>query len=319
MSEVSRRALLGGLLGTTTLPAACGRASEDGTPGPGGATAAGGTRTVESARGPVEIPRAPRRVVCTDFYSTYALLDVGFTPVGTAEATVGGVLPAQQAAYDALTKVGTTTELRYEAIAALTPDLVLGTLVPGLAEDLPEKLAAIAPTALFAASSPGDWKQRAVRAADAVGRRAEGEALARAYDARVAELRSTHAEPLGRLTWALVRASTDGTVFVDGATSWSGVVLADLGARLTAAAPADVPTTPISAERYDGLADADVVLSLADATGRPDPRTADALGQAAFTRTVDAARQVPLSSYYAAHYLDGQAVLDQVEAVLEQS
>lgn len=318
--SASRRTLLAGMLGAAGIAvvSGCGRAGDDGA-APVNAPDAGGTRTVDSARGPVEVPVTPSRVVCTDFYSTYALLDVGFTPAGTAEATVGGVLPAQQAAYDALPKIGTTTELNYEAVAALTPDLILGTQVPGLADDVHEKLSAIAPTALFAATSPGDWKQRAVRAADAVGRRADGEQLAQAYDDRVAQLRAGYADQLESLTWALFRASTEGTVFVDGATSWSGVVLADLGATLTAAAPADAPTVQISAERYDTLDDADVILYLANARGEADPNTAAALEQPAFTGAVTRARTVPLSSYYAAHYLDGQAVLDQIEEVLRQA
>jgi len=282
-----------------------------------GVGAAGATRSVETAHGPVNVPLAPARVVCTDFYSAYALLDVGFSPVATAEATVGGVLPSQQAAYDALPKVGKTTELKYESVAALRPDLILGTQVPGLAQDIHDKLSAIAPTVLFAAGSPGDWKARATKAADVVGRRVEGESLARAYDDRVSEMKTTYAQPLQQLTWALFRATSAGLAFIDGPTSWSGVVLADLGAKLTAAAPTDKPTMEISAERYDALGDCDVVLYLANARGQTDPSTAAVIEQSYFKRAVGAnARTVPLSSYYAAHYLDGQAVLDQIEKVI---
>ena len=282
-----------------------------------GAAGAGTTRAIETARGTVEIPTNPTRVVCTDFYSTYALLDVGFTPAGTAEATVGGVLPAQQEVYDRLPKVGVTTEINYEAVAALRPDLILGTQVPGLAEDLYDKLSAIAVTALFAASSPGDWKQRAIRAADAVGRRAQGEDLAKAYQDRISAMKETYAAPLAGLTWALFRATPAGTAFVDGPTSWSGVILADLGAKLTAAAPTDKPTVELAAERYDTLADSDVVLYLANAQGKADPNTQKVIETPYFQRTLGpTTRTVPLSSYYAAHYLDGQAVLDQIEKVL---
>lgn len=313
----TRRHLLGGLAAAGALAVLQGCSSDD---SPDSSATSGATRSVETAHGVVQIPTNPTRVVCTDFYTTYALLDVGFTPAGTAEATVGGVLPSQQSAYDALAKVGKTTEINYEAVAALGPDLILGTQVPGLAEDLYDKLSQIAPTALFAASSPGDWKTRAVRAADMVGRREAGERLATEYDARVASMKQTYAQELDALTWALLRATTTGAVFVDGPTSWSGVVLADLGANLTKAAPTDKPTVEISAEGYDALADSDVVLYLADASGTADPNTAKVIEQPVFQGIVgEQTELVPLSSYYAAHYLDGQAVLDQIEKVLQRA
>jgi iron complex transport system substrate-binding protein len=316
---ITRRAALTGLV--TSLGAAWLTGCSNSASAPSGAgPQAAGTRRIESAHGPVDVPTAPSRVVCTDFYSTYALLDVGFLPAGTAEATVGGVLPSQQSTYDELPKVGSPTEINYEAVAALTPDLILGTQVPGLAADLHEKLSAIAPTLLFAASSPGDWKARAVRAADAVGRGPQGEDLATAYQDRVSKLKTTYAKQLAGLTWALFRATPAGTAFVDGPTSWSGVVLADLGARFTAAAPEDGPTVEIAAERFDALADSDVVLYLANARGVADQNTRHVIEQPYFGRVLaTGTRTVPLSSYYAAHYLDGQAVLDQIEKVLRET
>ena len=126
----------------------------------------------------MEIPANPQRIVCTDFYTTYALLDVGVTPAGTAQATVGGVLPEYQQAYDAIPKVGSPTALNFEAIAAQSPDLILGTLVPSLPADLGTQLSGIGPTLLLpAAANPGSWGERALRTADAVNRLPQGEQL----------------------------------------------------------------------------------------------------------------------------------------------
>lgn len=55
-------------------------------------------------------------------------------------------------------------DVNYEQLVVQQPDLVLGTAVPGLPDDLDARLSAVAPTLLFpAASEPGTWQERAVR------------------------------------------------------------------------------------------------------------------------------------------------------------
>jgi hypothetical protein len=70
---LTRRRFLGatGLGVVLTVPACAER--------PGSAPAPKASRTFDGAFGPVEAPVAPQRVASTDFYTAYALLDVGFT------------------------------------------------------------------------------------------------------------------------------------------------------------------------------------------------------------------------------------------------
>src|SRR4051794_3295624 len=84
---LTRRRFLGaaGLSVLLTVPACAER--------PGSAPAPQASRTFDGAFGPAEVPVAPQRVASTDFYTAYALLDVGFTVAATVEATVGGVFP----------------------------------------------------------------------------------------------------------------------------------------------------------------------------------------------------------------------------------
>jgi len=313
--DIGRRGFLAaGAAGLAGLAGLAGCAS-----GPAPAPVAA-PRTFEGAFGPVQVPADPQRVVSTDFYTAYALLDVGFTVVGTVEATVGGVLPEHQAAYDAIPKIGTTQDVNYEVMVAQRPDLILGTLVPNLPEDLGTRLSAVAPTLLFpAADSPGTWQERAVRAADVVNRLDRAEKLRAAYEQRAADIGARYADVLGRTRWALVRGGAQGNALVDLPNSWSGVVLGAVGARLGAFAEGKPgASAPLSFEELAQLDDCDVVLHLADTTGRVNADTQRVLDQPTF-QALRAARtgQVhPLPNYYVAHYKQADAVLTELERVL---
>jgi iron complex transport system substrate-binding protein len=313
---LTRRRFLGaaGLGVLLTVPACADR--------PGSAPAPQAARTFDGAFGRVEVPAAPQRVASTDFYTAYALLDVGYTVTATVEATIGGVFPEYQAAYDAIPKIGTAQEIDFERLAAQEPDLVLGTTVPGLPADLNDRLSGIAPTVLFpAAGEPGTWQERAVRAADVVGRRAEAEALRTAYEARAADIRTRHADVLARTRWALVRGGAQGNALVDLPNSWSGVVLGAVGAQFGGvAAGKPGASTTLSYEQLGLLDDCDVVLHLVDTRGTLDRNTAQVLEQPTF-RALPAARngQVhPLPNYYVAHYRQADAVLTEIETVLRR-
>lgn len=314
-SALDRRRFLTGAAGLAAVlgAAACGGGDDP-------APAAGATRTIEGAFGPVEVPVDPQRVVSTDFYTPWALLDVGFTVVGTVQATTGGVLPEYQAAYESMARIGTPAEVDFEALAALQPDLVLGTLVPDLPVDLNDRLSAVAPTLLFeAAREPGTWQERAVRAADVVGRGPEAEALRAEYEQQASDLGVRYAEVLGRTRFALVRGGAQGNALVDLPASWSGVVLEAVGARLGSVAEGKPGVfEPLSYEELGRLEDCDVVLHLVDTTGEVDDNTQRVLDQPTF-RALPAAREgrvFPLPNYYVSHYRQAQAVLARLDTVL---
>lgn len=315
LRRITRRRMLDLTAGSAAVLAlaACGGSAA---PGPGD----GATRTVEGASGPVEVPVSPQRVVATDYYTTYALLDVGFTVVGTAEATVGGVLPSLQTAYDAIPKLGSPSSLSMEAVVAQRPDLILGTRVPNLPADLERQLSAVAPTLLFAAGgTPGTWQERAIRAADAVGRAPEAEALRARYEQHARDVAARHRRLLDRIRIGLVRGGQDGSPWVDFAGSWSGVVLGAVGARLPAFTEGRPGAgTQVALEEIGVLGDCDVLLHLADTRGGIDGNTRRLLESPVF-RALPAARAGrvhPLPNYYASHYGQGEAVLTELDRIL---
>ncbi|PVZ14649.1 ABC transporter substrate-binding protein [Actinomycetospora cinnamomea] len=314
---LSRRGFLAGTGGVAAALAlgACGGGGESGGGGGGG-----GTRTVQGADGPVQIPANPQRIACTDFYTTYALLDVGVTPNGTAEATVGGVLPEYQQVYDSIPKVGKPTALNFEAIAAQGPDLILGTKVPSLPADLGPQLSGIAPTVLLPSGSvPGSWQERALQAADTVNRLPQGEQVKASYDQHAQRVREQFAPTLGQTRWALVRGSSGGVFFSDYPTSWSGVVLADAGFQFGQFAAGKTGAGGrLSYEQATRLDDCDVILHLADTQGGVDANTRTLLAQPAFqqVRAVREGRLFPLPNYYCSHYKQGEAVLSHLETIV---
>ncbi|MEQ3550307.1 ABC transporter substrate-binding protein [Pseudonocardia nematodicida] len=278
------------------------------------------TRTEEGAFGPVEVPVSPERIVATDFYTTYALLDVGVTVVATVEAATGGVLPSLQAAYDAIPKVGRAQEPSLEAIAAQEPDLILGTLTPALPEDLPERLSGVAPTLMLPADgAPGTWQQRAVRAAEVVGRGPEAEALRDRYEQRAREIGERHRDLLGRIRIGLVRGGAPGIAQVDLPDSWGGVVLGAIGARMPAIAEGKPGASEeVSYEDLGVLDDCDILLHHADTDGGIQGNTRRMLDAPTFQAlpAVTAGRLYPLPNYYVAHYGQGEAVLTELDRIL---
>jgi iron complex transport system substrate-binding protein len=86
---LTRRRFLGaaGLGVLLTVPACAER--------PGSAPAPQASRTFDGAFGPIEAPVAPQRVASTDFYTAYALLDVGFTVAPDGRGDRRGRVPRQ--------------------------------------------------------------------------------------------------------------------------------------------------------------------------------------------------------------------------------
>ena len=107
-----------------------------------------GPITVQTAQGPVELPGVATRVVALEWTHAENLLALGKTPVGVADmagfsqyVTAAGELPSS------VTDVGTRQEPDLEAIAGLTPDLIITDTIR-LTSNV-EELNSIAPVIAF--------------------------------------------------------------------------------------------------------------------------------------------------------------------------
>lgn len=147
---------------------------------------AASAREVTHSMGVADVPDAPQRVVVLTNEGTEALLAIGVTPVGAVRSWLGDPWYDHIAGQMAdVTVLGEESAVDLELLAALEPDLIIGTKVRH--EKIYEQLSAIAPT-VISERLRGDWKVNMGLYAEAVGKTAEAEASFAAYDARVAAI-----------------------------------------------------------------------------------------------------------------------------------
>ena len=180
-------------------------------------------RTVKGALGSVQIEKKPSRIVVLDSGELDDVLALGITPVGMATTAGQSGVPSYLAdKAQGIKTVGGISELNLEAIAALKPDLILGSKLR--ANDLYEKLSAIAPT-VFSIRPGFPWKENFLLVADAVGEEDNATGLLNDYQKRADEVKS---KVDGAPTISLVRFRP-GQIRLYGNLSFIGVILKDVG------------------------------------------------------------------------------------------
>lgn len=181
------------LLALTTAPllllAACGGGSpaEDASPGSQASEAPSSSApdgaypvTVATAFGDVTLEEEPQRVVALGWGDAETALVLGVQPVGASD-WLGyggdGVGPWLDGAYDQAPTLVDTTETSPEAVAALSPDLILDTRSDGTQErhDLLAQIAPVigAPDGVVAFGTT--WQQQLEMVGDALGRSEEAD------------------------------------------------------------------------------------------------------------------------------------------------
>ncbi|WP_433503284.1 ABC transporter substrate-binding protein [Pseudonocardia halophobica] len=204
-------------------------------------------RTVTHARGITRLEARPTRVVVLDTGELDDVLALGVTPVGLASPD-GKVPPYLEPKVGGATRLGTLDPLNLEAVAALKPDLILGSQLR--VDQLYDRLTAIAPTVL--SIRPGfPWKENLRLAAAALGEEQKAVDLLNAYQGRADEVRAALAgDPP---TISLVRFMP-GRLRLYGNLSFIGVILHDVGLPRPPVQDIDELATEISEERIDQAA-----------------------------------------------------------------
>ncbi|WP_211439617.1 ABC transporter substrate-binding protein [Corynebacterium glutamicum] len=180
-------------------------------------------RTVVHSRGETTIEKRPERVVVLDSGEIDQVLSLGVTPVGISSPKDASSQPEYLAdQLENVQVIGTNDDLNFEAIAALEPDLILGSKLR--VDDSYEQLAQIAPTVL--SIRPGfPWKENFLLTADALGLEEQAVTILNDYQTRVDQVRESID---GSPEISLVRFMP-GRTRLYGNLSFIGVILKDLG------------------------------------------------------------------------------------------
>lgn len=273
----------------------------------GQGASAGGIRVVEHARGETEVVAEPQRVVVLEPVALDTAVALDVMPVGTAVLAIDTGVPDYLGADAAdIAVVGTTVEPNLEAIAALDPDLIIGTETRH--SDLYDKLSEIGPT-VFIASQADPWKDNVAQVANALGDEDQAQQLLDEYDERCAEIAEAY-DTEGQ-TAQLIRPRED-VLTLYGPTSFAGSTLECAGFTTPTHEWEDI-SLDLSTEL---VVDAGADLVLVTTTDVNDPSTIPAVirdnaGVFPNAHAVDFAFWIT-----GVGPLGGMAVLDDLESIL---
>ncbi len=234
--------------------------------------------TVEHIHGETTIPEQPVRVVSVGLTEQDTLLQLGVTPVGVTEWYGEQPFATWPWARDLLggaepTVLSTANGFEFEKIAALDPDLIVGTNA-GISKKDYELLSAIAPTVTNEPGSPGyfsSWQDQTLQIARALGREDDGQALVDDVEAAYADVAADHPEWEGLTATFSQGAPYDGSLYVypDGLNT---DFLTELGFDITAGLEEFSPDgyqAQISGENV-GQMEADVMVFATESTQQFD-------------------------------------------------
>ncbi|VEH80229.1 iron ABC transporter substrate-binding protein [Corynebacterium kutscheri] len=168
--------------------------------------------SIETKFGEVTITEQPQRVVALGWGDAETALSLGIQPVGVSDWLGfggNGVGPWVSEEFEQSPEILGTTELKYEAIAALQPDLILDVRSSG-DQDRYNTLSAIAP--VVGVPVDGDnWlttrEQQVTMIAAALGKQAEGTQQLADLDARIESIASAHPQWSQRSVSVLAKTS----------------------------------------------------------------------------------------------------------------
>jgi len=225
-------------------------------------TASSFARDITHIMGTTTVPDQPLRIVALTNEATEDLLALGIVPVGAVRSSNANPWFDHVAAQLAdTTMVGEELAPNLELIVSLEPDLILGNKKRH--EQIYDQLSAIAPT-VYVENITGQWRDNLSFYAEAVGKTAEGEALLKGYQDRVAAIRQGLGDRLAEKV-GLVRFIA-GQNYAYTNDSFSGSILRDIGFGRPAAQDKPGLAEAITIERIPEL-DGDRLLHFSYETG----------------------------------------------------
>lgn len=266
------------------------------------------THPVEHARGTTEVPNDPQSVVVLEPVELDTAVALGVTPVGAAVASNVAGIP-EYLGVEGVEPVGTVPEPDLEAIAALEPDLILGT--DSRHSKFYDQLESIAPT-VFMETQADPWQENMLLIGEALNQREESQQLVDGFNERCEEIRDEY-DVEGK-TANLIRPRDETTLSLYGPTSFAGGALECVGLSIPEQDWEDGLQADISPENVRD-AEADYVFVTTDDVD--DESTVPA----AISENISQFPSLTLvdTSYWVSGVgpLGGEEVLDDIEEFLE--
>ena len=229
--------------------------------------------TVEHKFGETTVPSDPRRIAVIGLTEQDIVLALGRKPIATTEwygEQPSAVWPwAQDELGDARPTVLSTADgFEFEKIASLRPDLIVGTNA-GVQQADYTKLSAIAPTIPGVEGSTdyfSAWDRQTLLVAEALGKEAEGRAMAEKIKADYAAAAEANPEFAGKVATFSQNAFYDGKLYVYPPglnTEFLSMLGFTINPELTPLAPGPGQQAEISTENLSTI-DADVLVVAAE-------------------------------------------------------
>ncbi len=285
------------------------------------------TKTVETAFGPVDIPRSPERIVALEG-AIGPLLHAGKTPVATADANkVDSLLEEEAQAVQDLPLILGSDGWDYEKIAAENPDLLIGFVRSGKGQTISdqakqeyERLSKIAPTVFILSKGGASTKEATLQISEILGDAEAAKESKEKYEAKAAAIKEKYATVLEKNTFAALDYF-EGTTTVYTPVSWIGGILTDAGAHLAqpAAGVSDTNGVDLSSEELSQLKGATVILTEKTVAGEAG-LGAQELAQVPTYQSLAPVKEghaYGVSYFFADRYETGLLVLNQLEEILQ--
>jgi iron complex transport system substrate-binding protein len=203
------------------------------------------TRVIEHAMGQTEIIGEPKRIVILTNEGTEALLELGVKPVGAVRSWTGNPWYSHiDKDMEGVENLGDESQVNIEAIAALSPDLIIGNKMRH--EKIYDQLSQIAPT-VYSNTLRGEWKENFAFYANVLGKDSEGKEVIKKFDDRAAEISRLAGDKL-KTELSIVRFMPGKTRIYLGDT-FSGKILKQIGFARPASQQSEEFTVEIGKER----------------------------------------------------------------------
>jgi iron complex transport system substrate-binding protein len=229
------------------------------------------TRQITHAMGSTAVPLKPQRVVVLDTDKIDTAATLGVKLVGAARTSEVDAFPSYLGNLGDVKPVGLLAEPDLEAIAALKPDLILGSKFRQ--EKFYDELSAIAPT-VFTEKVGVTWKENFLLDGKALGQEQKARDSLAAYEKRAKDL-GTSLVNAAALKVSIVRFMP-AEIRVYGPEGFSGIVVKDVGLgrpeRQLLANKDDKRFDKVSPERIAEV-DGDVIFVCAYGAKAEDQRT----------------------------------------------